>query len=187
MKPLVPGAKISGGAPCPVTDQRAFISVSVNGIVKLRSVLFIVEKYTVGAPEMTIRHGALRELTKRSASTSTGLRALKFSPVSANGGNEIASSAEEIAYMCVVFNDVRSSPFSSVVTGVALIINGAPAIGVSSMRSLKVTGTDGGVGVIVGVIVGVLEGDDVGVIVGVGVTVGVFVGVGVIVGVYDGV
>lgn len=84
-------------------------------------------------------------------------------------------------------SDVRSSPFSSVFTGVALIISGAPAIGVSSITSLNVTGTEGGVGVIVGVTVGVFVGVEVGVIVGVGVTVGVFVGVGVTVGVYEGV
>ena len=80
---------------------------------------------------------------------------MKFSPVSAIGGKEIASSAEEIAYICVVLSKVSSSPCSSVVTGVALIMSGAPAIGVSSITSLNVTGTDGGVGVIVGVTVGV--------------------------------
>ena len=141
------------------------------------------------APDTSTRHGGDGELTRRSASSSTGLWALKFSPVFDRGTNDIASRAEEIAYMCVVFSDATTSPDESVVTSVALIMIGAPAIGVWAITSLNVTATDGGVGVMVGVIVGVLVIVKVGVMVGVhvgvlvGVTVGVLVGVGVTVGV----
>ena len=82
-----------------------------------------------------------------------------------------------------MISDALISPFTSVLAVVALIMTGAPAIGVSCTVSLKVTCMTGGVGVAVDVSVGVGVNVGVGVIVGVGVTVGVTVKVGVSVGV----